>query len=44
VLLEQYQKEVGRAGKMAPQLKALNALPEVLSSIYSNHMVVHNHL
>jgi hypothetical protein len=25
-------------------LKALTALPEVLSSIPSNHMVAHNHL
>jgi hypothetical protein len=29
---------------MAQLLKALTALPEVLSSIPSNHMVVHNHL
>jgi hypothetical protein len=29
------------AGK---QLRALTALPEVLSSIPSNHMVAHNHL
>jgi hypothetical protein len=32
------------AGEMAQQLRALTALPEVLSSIPSNHMVVHNHL
>jgi hypothetical protein len=28
---------------MAQRLRALAALPEVLSSIPSNHMVVHNH-
>jgi hypothetical protein len=32
------------AGKMAQWLKALGVLPEVLSSIPSNHMVAHNHL
>jgi hypothetical protein len=29
---------------MAQLLRALTALPEVLSSIPSNHMVAHNHL
>ena len=29
---------------MAHLLRALAALPEVLSSIASNHMVAHNHL
>jgi hypothetical protein len=29
---------------MAQWLRALTALPEVLSSISSNHMVAHNHL
>jgi hypothetical protein len=29
---------------MALHLRALAALPEVLSSIPSNHMVAHNHL
>jgi hypothetical protein len=29
---------------MAQGLKVLAALPEVLSSIPSNHMVAHNHL
>ena len=29
---------------MAQWLKALTALPEVLSLIPSNHMVAHNHL
>jgi hypothetical protein len=28
----------------AQQFRALSALPEVLSSIPSNHMVAHNHL
>jgi hypothetical protein len=32
------------AGEMAQQLRALTALPEVLSSIPSNHIVAHNHL
>jgi hypothetical protein len=31
-------------GEMAQRLGALTALPEVLSSIPSNHMVAHNHL
>jgi hypothetical protein len=29
---------------MAQRLRALTDLPEVLSSIPSNHMVAHNHL
>ena len=29
---------------MVQQLRALAALPEVLNSIPSNHMVAHNHL
>jgi hypothetical protein len=33
-----------RAGEMAQRLRALTALPEVLSLIPSNHMVAHNHL
>ena len=32
------------AGEMAQRFKTLTALPEVLSSIPSNHMVAHNHL
>jgi len=32
------------AGERAQQLRALTALPEVLSSVPSNHMVAHNHL
>jgi hypothetical protein len=30
--------------QMAQQLRALTALPEVLSSIPRNHLVTHNHL
>jgi hypothetical protein len=30
--------------EMAQWLRALTALPEVLSSILSNHMVAHSHL
>jgi hypothetical protein len=33
-----------RAGEMAQWLRALTALPKILSSIPSNHMVAHNHL
>jgi hypothetical protein len=33
-----------RAGEMAQWLRALTALPEVLSSIPSTHMVAHSHL
>jgi hypothetical protein len=33
-----------RDGEMAQCLTALAALPEVLSSIPSNHMVAHSHL
>jgi hypothetical protein len=32
------------AGEIAQQLRALTALPEVLSSNPSNYMVAHNHL
>jgi hypothetical protein len=31
------------ADKMAQQVKALTALPKVLSSNPSNHMMTHNH-
>ena len=37
-------QELMGAGEMAQRLRALTALPEVLSSIPSNHMVAHNHL
>ena len=32
------------AGEMAQRLRALTALPEILSLNPSNHMVAHNHL
>jgi hypothetical protein len=38
------KKKIKRAGEMAQWVRALTALPEVLSSIPSNHMVAHNHL
>jgi hypothetical protein len=38
------KKKVSGAGKMAQRLRALSALPKVLSSNNSNHMVAHNHL
>jgi hypothetical protein len=37
-------QKVSGAGEMAQLLGALTALPEVLSSIPSNHTVAHNHL
>jgi hypothetical protein len=44
VFLEALLRIPTRAGEMAQRLRALTALPEVLSSIPSNHMVAHNHL
>jgi hypothetical protein len=48
VIMLESQKKVlklhERAGEMAQQLTALTALPEVLCSIPSNHIVAHNHL
>jgi hypothetical protein len=38
------KKRSPEAGEMAQWLRALTALPEVLSSNPSNHMVAHNHL
>jgi hypothetical protein len=38
------RKHEERAAKMVQQLRALNALPKVLSSNPSNHLVAHNHL
>jgi hypothetical protein len=32
------------AGEMAQRVRALTAVPKVLSSNPSNHMVAHNHL
>jgi hypothetical protein len=37
-------KQTGQAGEVAQWLRALTVLPEVLSSIPSNHMVAHNNL
>jgi hypothetical protein len=37
------KKPAQRAGEMAHRLRALTALPKVLSSNPSNHMVAHNH-
>jgi hypothetical protein len=44
VLLKELIKKGAGPGEMAQRLRALTALPEVLSSIPSNHMVAHNHL
>ena len=44
MLLLNSTKDRARAGEMAQWLRAPAALPEVLSSIPSNHMVAHNHL
>jgi hypothetical protein len=42
-IIKKKQKPM-EAGKMAQQLRALTALPEILSSIPSNHMLVQNYL
>ena len=34
--------ELSQAGEMTQRLRTLTALPEVLSSVPSNHIVVHN--
>jgi hypothetical protein len=39
-----FKNVIDGAGEMTQWLKALTALPEVLSSIPSNYMMVHNHL
>jgi hypothetical protein len=39
-----HKEGTSRSWKMTQWLRALAALPEVLSSIPSNHMVAHNHL
>jgi hypothetical protein len=43
-MLEFHLERGIRAGEMAHRLRAPTALPEILSSIASNHMVTHNHL
>jgi hypothetical protein len=37
-------RDILRTGEMAQRLRALTALPKVLSSNPSNHMVAYNHL
>jgi hypothetical protein len=37
------KQRILRAGEMAQLVKALTAIPEVLSSNPSNYMVAHNH-
>jgi len=37
------EKKTYGAGEVAQWLRALTAVPEVMSSIPSNHMVAHNH-
>jgi hypothetical protein len=46
IKIESHQsfKNPKRARDMAQRLRALTALPEVLSSIPRNHMVAHDHL
>jgi hypothetical protein len=39
-----HKKQSDGAEEMSQQLRALAALPEVLSSIPGNHMVAYNHL
>jgi hypothetical protein len=43
-ILDNVLKRDTGAGEMAQRLRAPTALPEVLSSNSSNHMVAHNHL
>ena len=43
-LLFKFKKCIHGAGEMAQQLRASTALPEVPSSIHSNHMVAKNHM
>jgi hypothetical protein len=40
----QHHPKKGGPGEMAQRIRTLTALPEVLSSIPSNHMMAHNHL
>jgi hypothetical protein len=44
IYIAQLIKKIVGAGEMAQRLRALTDLPEVLSSIPSNHMVAHNRL
>jgi hypothetical protein len=42
--LDAFKKDWKEAGEMVQQLRVLTVLPEVLSSIPSNHRVAHSHL
>lgn len=42
--LDAFKKDWKKAIEMAQQLRTLIVLPEVLSSISSNHRVAHSHL
>jgi hypothetical protein len=42
--LKAISRRKGVGWKDGSRLRALTALPEVLSSVPSNHMVAHNHL
>ena len=42
VKMHTFKKQMTRAGKMAQRLRALTALPRVLSSNPINHIVAHN--
>jgi hypothetical protein len=44
LMYKQFKIPILGAGEMTQQLRALVALPEVLSSIHSNHMVAKNHM
>jgi hypothetical protein len=44
LLLKLVLEVASRAGELAQWVKAPTALPKVLSSNPSNHMVAHNHL
>jgi hypothetical protein len=44
IIKNHFKKFIFGAGEMAQRLRALTALPKVLSSNPSNHMVAHNHL
>jgi hypothetical protein len=42
--MAQWLRALPGGGEISQQLRTLIALPEVMSSIPSNHMVVHKHL
>ena len=43
IMMEDYEKDMNGAGKMAHWERALTPLPKVLNSNARNHMVAHNH-